>query len=61
MFDAALIDESLIPEAQRMRALIEDLLLLARADERQLPGRVNDVDLDDILEVETFGCRAVTV
>lgn len=64
MLDAALIDESLIPEAQRMRDLIEDLLLLARADERQLPGRVNDVDLDDIVEVESIrlqGNSGVTV
>ncbi len=53
MLDTALIDESLIPEAQRMRDLIEDLLLLARADEHQLPGRINDVDLDDIVEVES--------
>jgi signal transduction histidine kinase len=49
-----LIDESLIPEAKRMRDLIDDLLLLARADEHQLSGRVGDVDLDDILEAEAL-------
>lgn len=53
MLDTALIDESLIPEAQRMRDLIDNLLLLARADEHQLAGRRDDVDLDDILETET--------
>jgi signal transduction histidine kinase len=52
MLDTALIDESLIPEARRMRDLIEDLLLLARADEHQLSDRVDDVDLDDIAEAE---------
>ena len=52
MLDTALIDESLIPEARRMRDLIEDLLLLARADEHQLSGRVEDVDVDDILDAE---------
>jgi signal transduction histidine kinase len=52
MLDTALIDGSLIPEARRMRDLIEDLLLLARADERQLSGRPGDVDLDDILNAE---------
>jgi signal transduction histidine kinase len=52
MLDTALIDESLIPEARRMRGLIEDLLLLARADERQLSGRTEDVDLDDIVGAE---------
>jgi signal transduction histidine kinase len=52
MLDTALIDESLIPEARRMRELIEDLLLLARADEHQLSHRPGDVDLDDILNAE---------
>jgi signal transduction histidine kinase len=52
MLDTALIDESLIPEARRMRDLIEDLLLLARADEHQFSGRRGDVDLDDIIDAE---------
>lgn len=52
MLDTALIDESLIPEARRMRGLIEDLLLLARADEHQLSGHAEDVDLDDIVGAE---------
>ncbi len=52
MLDLALLDDSLIPEATRMRELIEDLLLLARADEQQLGGRADDVDLDDVLGAE---------
>ncbi len=53
MLDAALIDESLIPETRRMRDLVEDLLLLARADERQLSMRAAHVDLDDIVTAES--------
>lgn len=52
MLDAELIDESLIPETRRMRRLVEDLLLLARADEQQLARRTDNVDLDDILDAE---------
>lgn len=53
MLDAELIDESLIPETHRMRNLVEDLLMLARADEKQLTHRADNVDLDDILAAET--------
>jgi signal transduction histidine kinase len=52
MLDADLIDESLIPETRRMRELVEDLLLLARADEQQLTFRAASVDLDDLLTAE---------
>lgn len=37
-----------LPEAQRMQALIDDLLLLARSDERAMVLRRSDVDLDDL-------------
>lgn len=53
MLDAELVDESLIPETRRMRDLVDDLLLLARADEHQLSVRADNVDLDDILNAET--------
>ncbi len=43
-----LASSTLRPEAQRMEALVEDLLLLARADERGLTLRRRDVDLDDV-------------
>jgi signal transduction histidine kinase len=52
LLDTALIDESLIPEARRMRDLIDDLLLLARADEHHLADRHDDVDLDDLAHAE---------
>jgi signal transduction histidine kinase len=40
------------PEAQRMAQLVDDLLLLARADERGLVPQRDDVDLDELVEVE---------
>ncbi|MGA5466535.1 ATP-binding protein [Mycobacterium sp. NPDC050041] len=55
-----LATETLLPEAHRMQALIEDLLLLARADERGLVLRREDVDLDDLVaaEVDAVAGRA---
>ncbi|MCZ4079942.1 ATP-binding protein [Rhodococcus sp. H36-A4] len=52
LIDATLIDDSLLPEARRMRGLIEDLLLLARSDEKQTAASAVDVDLDDLLYEE---------
>ncbi|ORI19455.1 two-component sensor histidine kinase [Rhodococcus sp. 1163] len=52
LIDETLIDESLLPEARRMRGLIEDLLLLARSDEKQTAISAVDVDLDDLLYEE---------
>ncbi|WP_032389905.1 sensor histidine kinase [Rhodococcoides fascians] len=60
LIDASLIDESLLPEARRMRRLIEDLLLLARSDEMQSPHGAVDVDLDDVLYEEGKRIDAVT-
>ncbi|MFZ0157819.1 MAG: HAMP domain-containing sensor histidine kinase [Kineosporiaceae bacterium] len=39
-------------ESARMSRLVDDLLLLARADESGLRMRADDVDLDDLLESE---------
>lgn len=52
LIDDTLIDESLLPEARRMRRLIEDLLMLARSDEKQPRLSAVDVDLDDLLYEE---------
>ncbi|KAA0091397.1 sensor histidine kinase [Mycolicibacterium sp. P1-18] len=43
---------TLRPEAQRMESLVEDLLLLARADERRIALQRRDVDLDDVASNE---------
>lgn len=58
MLDRALIDDTLLPEALRMRQLVDDLLLLARVDERGLHPRIGDVDLDDIVDAEVTRKRA---
>jgi signal transduction histidine kinase len=52
LLDAELAVGTLLPEAHRMRALIEDLLLLARADEQRLVLRNEQVILGDLAEVE---------
>ena len=57
LLDADLAINTLLPEAQRMSSLIEDLLLLARADERRLVRRKEDVALDDLAEVEAARAR----
>ena len=57
LVDAALVDDSLLPEAQRMHRLLEDLLLLARADENALAQTRTDVDVDDLLLAEAARVR----
>lgn len=52
LLDAELATHTLLPEAQRMRALIEDLLLLARADEQRLVRRREEIALDDVAKAE---------
>lgn len=39
----------LLPEARRLQSMVDDLLLLAKADERGIPLHVDDVDLDDLV------------
>lgn len=60
LVDESLINDSLIPEAQRMQGLVEDLLLLARSDEDSGRRRVVDVDLDDVVLVEAERVRGIT-
>ncbi|MGW0158888.1 sensor histidine kinase [Mycobacterium sp. NPDC003323] len=55
-----LAQHTLMPEAQRMRSLIDDLLLLARADERGWSLRRDDVDLDDLAATEVDRLRRET-
>lgn len=51
---------TLLPEALRMKAMIDDLLLLARADERGLDMASDDVDLDDLVGTEVERLRRGT-
>ncbi len=57
LLDAELVVDTLLPEAHRMRVLIEDLLLLARADEKSLMLRREEVLLDKLAEVEAARVR----
>lgn len=57
VFDAQLAARTIIPEAQRMKALIDDLLLLARADERGMTVARDDVDVDDLAAAEVERVR----
>ncbi|QTJ71039.1 HAMP domain-containing histidine kinase (plasmid) [Rhodococcus sp. ZPP] len=59
LIDTALVDESLLPEARRMHALLEDLLLLARADEDSLTHLRVDVDIDDLILAERARLRGL--
>jgi signal transduction histidine kinase len=52
LLNGELAKTTLIPEAHRMQALVDDLLLLARADERGLTMAHEDVDMDDLAAVE---------
>lgn len=52
LLDSELAESTLRPEAHRMQALVEDLLLLARADEGGRAWRRKDVDLDDVASIE---------
>jgi signal transduction histidine kinase len=48
-------------ESLRMQVLIDDLLLLAQADENSLPLRRQPVDLDDLVFAEARRLRELTV
>ena len=57
LLDLELAKNTLAPEAQRMRTLVEDLLLLARADEMGLALQREPVRLDDIARSEVIRLR----
>lgn len=57
--DVETVDELLLPEVQRMRSMVEDLLLLAKNDEHGVPLRREDVDLDDIVLSEAARLRGL--
>lgn len=60
LLDTDLAVKTLLPEAHRMQALIDDLLVLARADENSLMLRREAVALDDIAAVEADRARGTT-
>lgn len=60
LLDIELATGTLLPEAHRMRVLVEDLLLLARADEKGLALPTEEVSLDDIVEAQASRLRRNT-
>jgi signal transduction histidine kinase len=57
LLDTELAIDTLLPEAHRMQTLLEDLLLLARADEQSLVLRKEEVSLAELAEVEAARAR----
>jgi signal transduction histidine kinase len=57
LLDADFAINTLLPEAQRMQTLIDDLLLLARADEQSLVLRKEEIALDDLADREAARAR----
>jgi signal transduction histidine kinase len=57
LLNTGLASTTLLPEAHRMRTLIDDLLLLARADEKRLVARTKEVSVSDIAEAEVARAR----
>ena len=57
--DTETVRTILLPEARRMQHMVEDLLLLARADENGLPLRIVEVDLDDVVVAEARRLRSL--
>ena len=60
LLDRTLLTNALLPEARRMQTLVENLLLLARADERGLPLRRVVTDLDDLATAEAARLKRET-
>jgi signal transduction histidine kinase len=57
MLDRELVSATLLPEAERMRRLVADLLTLAGADEHGLTLHAEEVDLDHVAEIEARAAR----
>ncbi len=58
--DAPELAQVVLEEGIRLQRLVEDLLLLARADERRVEAQMRPVDLDDIVFDEASRLRATT-
>jgi signal transduction histidine kinase len=52
------LNQVMVAETNRMRRLVEDLLLLAKADDTGLRMQRTDVDLDDLVEAEIHRLRS---
>ena len=57
ILNSGLASNTLLPEAHRMRTLIEDLLLLARADEQRWVMNAKEVSVSEVAEAEVARVR----
>jgi signal transduction histidine kinase len=57
ILNSGLASNTLLPEAHRMRTLIEDLLLLARADEQGWAMGAKEVSVSEVVEAEVARAR----
>ncbi len=57
ILNSGLASNTLLPEAHRMRTLIEDLLLLARADEQRWVMHATEVSVSEVAEAEVARAR----
>lgn len=57
--DLGTVRSTLQPEARRMQRMVDDLLLLARADENGIRLHPDSVDLDDLVIAEVTRLRAM--
>ena len=58
--DPDTVDSVMLPDALRLKQMVADLLLLARADEGGVPLHLDDVDLDEIVSSEVTRLEALT-
>jgi signal transduction histidine kinase len=58
--DAGAFPIAVLEESRRLERLVQDMLMLARADERGLHPAGDDVDLDDILDAERQRVNAIS-
>ncbi|MGW0172767.1 ATP-binding protein [Rhodococcus sp. NPDC003322] len=57
--DPETVETVMLPEALRLQGMVSDLLFLARADEKGVPLRVADVDLDEVVSAEVARLEAL--
>jgi signal transduction histidine kinase len=58
--DWSMVQADVLAEVGRLEKLVDDLLFLARSDERGLPPERGEVDLDDLVDDEACRLRRTT-
>lgn len=53
--------DGVLEESERLQSIVEDLLVLARGEERQAQGRASEIDVDDVVLAEARRRRQLAV